>query len=70
MKQCPKCKTDLTVPNSVIRYYDHKDNKDLSVTCQGHYEEHFEPDSKPVGDLSRCDLLDDSDKCISCGEQL
>ena len=64
---CTCCMADLTGPYSVQRVY-HPKGDGASVFCQGHYDsvsKYFDPDGTSA--VNGCDLVDDSDSCVSCG---
>ncbi|QOX80808.1 hypothetical protein FY034_17445 (plasmid) [Trichlorobacter lovleyi] len=76
-KPCPHCKTNLCAPGAVERHYIDKDAPETMGDFSdaigfGHYdhEGNFEPDHPADLSGGRYDLMDDSDRCASCGGQL
>ena len=71
---CKKCGADLTLPDSVSRRYDNKDDGDSPEFGTGHYDPKdgcFEPGSRlPRLSGGRYDLNHDSDSCASCDAPL
>lgn len=76
-KHCPHCKADLHAPEAVERHYINKDAPETMGDSSdaigfGHYDHEgdFEPDRPANLSGGRYDLMDDSDRCASCGGQL
>lgn len=74
---CQHCGADLTVTDSVTREYVNKDpdgpeDGSDSVFATGHYDQDgaFESDRFDGFGGGNFDLLDDSDTCSACDEQL
>ena len=72
LETCARCNASFSARSSVVRTYTPKDVFLHFVYCLGHYtpEGDFEPDQSPDGDVTGCDLRDDSDFCDACGHKI